>query len=320
MASSNSTFKNLYSNMFNNPNYNIPNKPLKCYVWQSFPYFLVTDGYFYVQCYFTKKAIDQFHQKHNNLNITDLKHRVIRINEWTLEMNKVNSANVFTSYGGLECRLVVKGFTAEPKKDDAAALPRTPFNLFRDDEMKILIQNYNHKAVSGAVSKSNAALPDIAKFNNKANVSQGVVSFGSANYSHKEGKSVVVDLNSVFKQEKGADAWRKLQAGPAAASKAKVVGGAKRAGKAAGKRGAGAAITEKLAKYTPGDKRSAAKKSTGRILSKQAPTLQSPGGDKQAGTTDHQTMKDFRKMMSLMKKSVKGKVTGSKLGGKSSKK
>jgi len=46
-----------------------------------------------------------------------------------------------------------------------------------------------------------------------------------------------------------------------------------------------------------------------------APTLQSPGGDKHAGTTDHSTMKDFQKMITYLKN--KGKSTG-KRGGKTS--
>jgi hypothetical protein len=29
-------------------------KPLKCFVKESYPYFLVTDGYFFLQTYFTK--------------------------------------------------------------------------------------------------------------------------------------------------------------------------------------------------------------------------------------------------------------------------
>lgn len=88
----------------------IPKKTIKCYVKESFPHFLVTDGYFYVSCYFTKKAIDEFHSKFSSVNITDLRSRVIIINDWTLEMNRVNSATSFTSYGGMEVKLIVKSF------------------------------------------------------------------------------------------------------------------------------------------------------------------------------------------------------------------
>jgi hypothetical protein len=315
-----SAFKQLYADMFRNGGEgSVPKKTIKCYVKESFPHFLVTDGYFYVACYFTKKAIDEFHQKFSNLNITDLRSRVIIISDWTLEMNKVNSANVFTSYGGLEVKLIVKSFKPVTQDKDQATLIRHPVNLYRDDEMKTLIQNYTHSCVADSVNSGvKESICDISKFPAKGNVGQGVVSFASGSHfnswSFKEGKSATVDMNSIFKQEKGADALRKLTAGPASTGKAKVVGGAKRVAKGKGKVSGVGAVVEKLAKFTPGDKRSAAaKKSTARILTK-APTLQSPGGDKQAGTTDHSSMRDFQKMISYLK----NKKTTVRKGGKAS--
>jgi hypothetical protein len=82
-------------------------KPIKCYVKESFPHFLVTDGYFYVPLYFTKNAISDFKGKFNNISIVDLHDKVIILNEWSLELNKVNSSENFTSYENLEARLIV---------------------------------------------------------------------------------------------------------------------------------------------------------------------------------------------------------------------
>ena len=63
---------------------------------------------------------------------------------------------------------------------------------------------------------------------------------------------------SVFKQEKGANALKKLHAGPASSSgKARVIGGAKRKAKqlekATQRSGDGVKkIAEKISKFTPG--------------------------------------------------------------------
>ena len=73
-------------------------KPIKCYVKESSPYFLVTDDFFYVPCYFTKKAVDSFKSKHSGVNITDLKSKVVEIGDWSLEMASVDSSSVFTSF------------------------------------------------------------------------------------------------------------------------------------------------------------------------------------------------------------------------------
>jgi hypothetical protein len=274
-----SAFKSLYSDMIRKGGSGaLPSKSIKCYVKESFPYFLVTDGFFYVPCYFTKKAVDEFHSKFASHNITDLKSRVITIQDWTLDMNRVNSANVFTSYGGIEIRMIVKSFKPVAQDVDLSAMTRHPVNLFRDDEMKTLIQNYIHDSVQIAVkSGAKESIPDISKFEGKANVNQGVVPFSSGStftaYGFKDGKNATVDMTSIFKQEKGAEELKKRLAGPSTSGKAKVVGGAK-AGKAAKKASSKgiSSIVEKLAKYTPGAKKSAAKKSTARILTK-APVL-----------------------------------------------
>lgn len=123
---------------------NIPKKQIKCFVKESFPYFLVTDNFFFVACYFTKKAVDDFKAKYSNINITDLKSKVIVITDWTLEINRVNSADIFTSYSGIEVKLIVKQFKPSLQDKDRVTLTRYPVNLYRDDEMKTLIQNYTH--------------------------------------------------------------------------------------------------------------------------------------------------------------------------------
>lgn len=112
-------------------------KPLKTYVKESYPYFLVTDGFFFVQAYFTKEAVAEFRSKFANVNITDLHDRVIVLNSWSLEMRRVNSAQNFTSYANLEIRLVVHSF--KPNLNERLNPTRYPINLFRDDELKTQI-------------------------------------------------------------------------------------------------------------------------------------------------------------------------------------
>ena len=140
-----SSFKYLYSLVFKNGGdlSKIPDKvkktAMKCFVKESSPYFLVTDDFFYVPCYFTKKAVDQFKASNSNVNITDLRSRVILINDWSLELSKVNSADVFTSYAGVELKLIVNSFKVNDAGSDKISLNRHPINIYRDNEMKTLI-------------------------------------------------------------------------------------------------------------------------------------------------------------------------------------
>jgi len=62
---SESAFKQLYTEMFNqggdfNKVSKSLQKPIKCYVKEAYPYFLITDGYFFVPAYFTKDALAEF--------------------------------------------------------------------------------------------------------------------------------------------------------------------------------------------------------------------------------------------------------------------
>jgi hypothetical protein len=52
--------------------------------------------------------------------LTDLETKVLLISEWSLELVRVNSSEIFTSYGGIEIRLIVKSF--KPQISDAAPI------------------------------------------------------------------------------------------------------------------------------------------------------------------------------------------------------
>jgi hypothetical protein len=138
----------LKSGNFSNVEKLLPKKQIRCFIKESFPHFLVTDNYFYIPCYFTKKAVDEFKNQFSNVNITDLRSKTLVLKEWTMEAVKVDSASVFTSYAGIEVRLIVKSFKIE--KGDAS-LSRYPLNLYRDDEIKTLIQSYLHGQVTSSV-------------------------------------------------------------------------------------------------------------------------------------------------------------------------
>jgi len=182
MATQQSAFKQLYNEVlkvggdFSKLAENIPKKQIKCYVKEAFPHFLVTDNFFYLPCYFSKKSVEEFGSKYSNMKITDLKSQVILISDWSLEMVKTNSATNFTSYGGIEVKLIVKSF--KPMVGGKVMLSRWPVNIYRDDEIKTLIQNYTHKCVSAAIKTGvkGENMPDTTK---KVNVSSGVVNFAS---------------------------------------------------------------------------------------------------------------------------------------------
>jgi len=279
-------------------------KAIKCYVKESFPHFLVTDNFFYVAAYFTKAAVDAFRSKHSNINITDLKSRVITIKEWALEMNRVNSADIFTSYGGIEVRLIVKSFTVDIN-NNATTLSRHPINIFRDDEIKTLIQSYTHTQVTAAVTGATANLPAVGA---RGAANAGVISFAAGTtfsaWGFKDGQTKTQDILAIFRQEKGNQALAALNRSPSSAGKPRVVGGAKK-GKVPAKKpkaaGIGKTVSKILKSSTPGRK-SVAKKSTARIG---RGNMKTPGDSAKPGTARISSQKDFNKMIAFLKKQAK---------------
>lgn len=138
-----SAFKTLFTDMVNaggdasKQNKDLTKQMLKVFVKETQPYFLVSDSFFYVPAYFTKAALDEFEKKFSNLKVSDLNEKVILITNWSLELKKVDSNAVFTSYAGLEVRLIVHSF--KPQISEALHPTRWPTNLYRDDEFKTTI-------------------------------------------------------------------------------------------------------------------------------------------------------------------------------------
>jgi len=297
-----SAFKQLYLDLFRKGGdfsklaESIPKKKITCYVKEAHPHFLIADDFFYIPAYFTQKAIDEFRSKNPNVKMTDLQFRVVELSNWTLEMHKVNSADVFTSYGGLELRLVVKEFSINAKHGSSRVkhedLARYPVNIYRDDEIKNAIQSYTHSCLASAVKSGvkGENLPDISKFS-KGSVSQGIVKFASGDHFNswgfKEGKPSTVNFEAIARSERGGSKGK-----GSVAVRPKVSGGK---AKAAAKEHKGG-IGSKLAKFTPG--RDAGKKS---LVHKTGTTPRTPGAKASVASVSGLTRNSLEKFKKLVK-------------------
>lgn len=209
-------------------------KDLQVFVKESKPYFLVSDSYFYVPAYFTPAALTEFKQKFAQTTLEELETKVIVITKWSLELRKAEPT-VFTSYAGLECRLIVHSF--KPLLKEKLHPTRFPTNLYRDDEFKTTIQAFRHAQIKAAAEAKSTAAPNLSA---KGAVTQGIVEGGAGEWSFKQGKTQVVPHVG-----KGS--------APAKSTSApKVKGGAKHTAKAAAKAiGKTSAVVAKVLKATP---------------------------------------------------------------------
>jgi hypothetical protein len=289
---SSSAFKTLYTQMiqnggdYNSLNKDLLRKDLQVFVKETKPYFLVSDSFFYVPAYFTQAAITEYQSKFPQVNVLDLESKVIVITKWTLELRRVNSAEVFTSYAGVECRLVVHSF--KPQLKESLHPTRHPTNLYRDDEFKTTIQALRHSQVvaAAAASKKDTMAPITG---GKGQVSQGVLTNSVGEWQFKEGNTKVVSLGGA-KAKSGA-----------AASAVKSKGGKKVAKKAAGKSGKGAAAVDALAAGA----QKKGKKSAGKKSTTSKPPATPDAGKRTSGSTGNMTVAQYRAFLQQVKKPKK---------------
>ena len=278
-----SAFKTLFTDMIkaggdaNKLNKQNLKQQLRLYVKEASPHFLVSDSQFFVPAYFTPEAAVNFNSKFASVSVDSLAGKVILVTKWDLELRRVDSNQVWTSYAGLEVRLIVKEF--KPVMNDQGALPRHPTNLYRDDEFKTTIQQHRFAEASRAAAGMNMAAAPLN--GNKGAVSQNVFSAAADNWNFKSGHSKTVSLRKAASPKKSST--------PAAA---KATGAKKAAPKSAGKvsqAGKSAAI----AKFVVNKAKASVKKNT--------PGKKS-GGKNSKATTGMTTMNQYAKVLAAAKK------------------
>lgn len=289
-----SAFKTLFTDLVNNGgdfnrlSKDLTKQMLKVFVKETSPYFLISDGYFFVPAYFTRAALDEFEKKFSNIKVAQLNERVVLISNWSLELRRVDSNAVFTSYNGLEVRLIVHSF--KPNLSEQVHPKRWPSNLYRDSEFKGTIQAFRHRCVQAAADKVAANDTPLSC----KNIADSVIA-GKDDWNFKDGNTAVISIGGGRKA---------VAAGGVARVKAGAKGKAKAAAKATAKKGN---VASKVANFAP--KKAAAK-------GKQSTTGKRPasvGGKKSAvGTTDRMNMQTLKKFL----KSQAAKKGGKKSAGK----
>lgn len=291
-----SAFKTLYTQMIENGGdydalpKDLLRKDLQVFVKETKPYFLVSDSFFYVPAYFTKAALTEYQSKFPTVNVLDLEGKVIVITKWTLELRKVNSTEVFTSYAGVECRLIVHSF--KPQLKESLHPTRYPTNLYRDDEFKTTIQAFRHQQVCAAAAGKKIEMAPITGGKNV--VSQGVLANSCGEWQFKEGNTKVEVLAGSGKQPKKETATApKAKGGKKASAK-------KSTAKAAAK-GTTSVDALTAAAASTSVKKSAGKSSrTGKKSVTSRPPATPEGGKRTKGSTSGMTVPQYRKFLSSL--------------------
>lgn len=117
-------------------------KTIRVCVKEVHPQFVLTDGQFNLSGYITKEAFTEYTKNPaNEVRISDLRDYMLNLERWTIDLVQVSAADSFTSYAGLEMRLIVSKFSVF--SDSRVVLPnKYTTNLFRDDVVTRCIANF----------------------------------------------------------------------------------------------------------------------------------------------------------------------------------
>lgn len=123
------------------------------------PHFLVNDETHFIGAYLTKPAFDAY-RKAFKVKITDSKSEYFIIEHWHLELVKVDSDEIYTSYADREVRLVIEKL----KHDPSSNLTANTFveNLHRDNDFKLQIARMNLEEVREATE-----MPEVGELKGK---------------------------------------------------------------------------------------------------------------------------------------------------------
>ena len=73
---------------------------------------MLTDGQYNLSGYITREAFGNYCKNaSNDVKVSELRDFMITLDSWTLELAQVSADESFTSYAGLEMRLIINKFS-----------------------------------------------------------------------------------------------------------------------------------------------------------------------------------------------------------------
>ena len=76
------------------------------------PQFVLTDGQFNVSGYISREAYEDYNKNTaNKVPIMELRDYMLNLERWTIDLVQTTSTESFTSYAGIEMRLIITKFS-----------------------------------------------------------------------------------------------------------------------------------------------------------------------------------------------------------------
>ena len=109
------------------------------------PQFILTDTTHFIGAYLPKAAFDRYRKSKSKQLISKSKDCDFLITDWYLELVKVDSQGVYTSYADREVRLIINDLKLSPSKE--VVVEEYVENIHRDNDVKLQVARLNLQEV-----------------------------------------------------------------------------------------------------------------------------------------------------------------------------
>ena len=103
---------------------------------------------------FSKESINEFRKYFSHVKFSNLRDKVIQIGKWSLQVDHVNSKQVYNSHQNINIKLIIESFKPQMNTGDLSSrLTLKATSLFKNEEVKAHIQNFRHWYAMTSIKK-----------------------------------------------------------------------------------------------------------------------------------------------------------------------
>ena len=108
------------------------------------PSIIVSDGSHTIEAIFTKESINDLRRSSGALGLSKLRDKVIQVNQWSLQIDSVDSLSNYMSYQNISIRIVIEQFTPKMSEVASAKILTQPRSVFKNEGIRTLISSHRH--------------------------------------------------------------------------------------------------------------------------------------------------------------------------------
>ena len=122
---------------------------------------MVSDGHNFIEAVFSKESMNEFRKHFSHVKFSNLRDKVIEVSKWSLQVENVNSRQIFNSHQNISIKLIIEQFVPRMHEVLPARLTHKAISIFKEEDIKVLIKNFRHWFAMTSVKKEALSVQNI---------------------------------------------------------------------------------------------------------------------------------------------------------------